>query len=374
MLTLHYLSSHRYRPHFARSGRATARLLVAIVMVACAALFLVFGPYSASGHCRSGRAWTDQKDYAKAITEYSEAIRINPKLAEAYDGRGFAWSVKKDYAKAIADFDQAIRLDPRSDHAYYERANAWLESKDYDKAIQDYTEAINLNTESPYAYYARAGAWIQKKEFDKAIADDSAFLKRMEPLLENLDERPGSKDGEMNAFYAMAASAFTERGSAWQMKNDNDKALSHFNEAIHLDPQNAAAHICRGSVWQGKSDYAKALADYDEAIRLDNSDFAAYAHRAMILAASPDPKYRDGLKAFAAAKKACELTAGKDATSLEALAMAYAEAGDFELAVKWQTQAMAAPNQIREMRIEQETRLALYQQKTPYRYPPAGKP
>jgi tetratricopeptide (TPR) repeat protein len=173
----------------------------------------------------------------------------------------------------------------------------------------------------------------------------------------------------MKAFYALATGAHTGRGSALQLKHDNDKALADFNDAIRIDPQNAGAYVCRGSVWRDKSDYENALADIDEAIRCDRALTAAYVIRAWILAACPEPKFRDGLRAIASAKTACELTAGQGAFSWEALAAAYAEAGDFELAVQWQTKATAESNETGEARREQEARLELYRQKKPYRMP-----
>ena len=47
-----------------------------------------------------------------------EAIRLEPKSALAYNNRGVAWSVKKDYDRAIADFTEAIRLDPKMPIAF----------------------------------------------------------------------------------------------------------------------------------------------------------------------------------------------------------------------------------------------------------------
>ena len=35
--------------------------------------------------------WSEKKEYAKAIAEHSEAIRLDPQFANAYCGRGFAW-------------------------------------------------------------------------------------------------------------------------------------------------------------------------------------------------------------------------------------------------------------------------------------------
>ncbi len=59
-----------------------------------------------------GRAWAYGAvgDYDKAVTDYTEAIRLNPKYAEAYYGRGWAYSKKGETAKAEDDFAQAKKL------------------------------------------------------------------------------------------------------------------------------------------------------------------------------------------------------------------------------------------------------------------------
>ena len=55
----------------------------------------------------------------------------------------------------------------------------------------------------------------------------------------------------------------------WQLKEDHDKAIADYNDAIRLDPTLAAAYNNRGEAWRSKKDYDKAVADYNEAIRLE---------------------------------------------------------------------------------------------------------
>jgi tetratricopeptide (TPR) repeat protein len=51
-------------------------------------------------------------------------LRFGPQSAYAHHSRGLAWSEKKDDDKAITDYNEAIRLDPLSARAYYDRAIA----------------------------------------------------------------------------------------------------------------------------------------------------------------------------------------------------------------------------------------------------------
>jgi lipoprotein NlpI len=69
-----------------------------------------------------GNVWLDKKEYDKAIADYGEAVRLDPKDAAAYNNRGSARRAKSEYDNAIADYGEAIRLDPRYAMAYFNRS------------------------------------------------------------------------------------------------------------------------------------------------------------------------------------------------------------------------------------------------------------
>ena len=116
-------------------------------------------PNAAEAYFNRGRAKVKLDQRPAAITDYDEAIRLNPNFAEAYLHRGYL----KDYLaireplmaachsalrSAIADFDAAIRLGlEHSDlfHAYYRRGEAKYNLDRYAAAIVDFDEAIRLN-------------------------------------------------------------------------------------------------------------------------------------------------------------------------------------------------------------------------------------
>lgn len=51
-------------------------------------------------------------DADRAIADYTAAIRLDPKYANAYFNRGNGYNSKNDTARAIADYTEVIRLDP----------------------------------------------------------------------------------------------------------------------------------------------------------------------------------------------------------------------------------------------------------------------
>src|SRR5262249_44219533 len=155
------------------------------------------------------------------------------------------------------------------------------------------------------------------------------------------------------------------RGNAKIAKGDYAGALTDFNTAIRIDPQEAVTYNNRGNVRYFREEYEAALADFAEAIRLDPTDPVAYNSRAVLRATCQVEKYRDGKQGIEDATKACELTGYDDAETLDSLAAAYAEAGEFGKAIEWQKKALELTGA--DDKADLQSRLDLYQDGKPYR-------
>jgi Flp pilus assembly protein TadD len=112
--------------------------------------------------------------------------------------------------------------------------------------------------------------------------------------------------------------------------------------------------------------YRQAMVDLHEASKLDSENAFLLNNYAWILATAPDEKARDGKKAVQVALKACQLTAYQNAADVDTLAAAYAETGDFDNAVKWETKYLTSLSLTPSDATDGQTRLALYQAKKPY--------
>jgi tetratricopeptide (TPR) repeat protein len=114
--------------------------------------------------------------------------------------------------------------------------------------------------------------------------------------------------------------------------------------------------------------FEKAQADFYQALSIDPNNDSYYDDLAFFQATCPDPRFRDGQKAFQNASKAYQLTNGNNANNnFLVLAATYAENADFPQATEWQNKAIA---QAKTEQVKQRylARVALYKQGKPYRY------
>src|SRR5947208_1713986 len=63
--------------------------------------------------------------------------------------------------------------------------------------------------------------------------------------------------------------AFYNRGNAYVLKGDHDKAIADFDEALKLEPKNASIYNNRGNAHNDKGEGEAAMADFDAALKSD---------------------------------------------------------------------------------------------------------
>jgi tetratricopeptide (TPR) repeat protein len=235
---------------------------------------------------------------------------------------------------------------------------AWLEKDEVvllPDAVEFYTKQIEADPKADYPYNFRGWAKYLLGKPDEAVKDFDEFLNRYP-----------AGGGEASGWHRRVG--LSNRGLVLAEVGKFDAAIKDLDEAVKL--RHPPAQLNRGWAYELKGDYQKAAEDYAAILHLRPGDVLALNNMAWLKATCPDAAFRDGKEAVKLAKKACELTGNREGTCLDTLAAAHAEAGDFAAAVAAQEKALQDAGYVRKEGVEAQNRLRLYQGKKPYRSQP----
>jgi carboxyl-terminal processing protease len=290
----------------------------------------------------SGNDAINAHDYDRAIDLLTRAIKAAPANAAARRLRGIAYADKKQSDLALADFNEAIQLSPTQAASYLVRAQFFVSQQAFMQALPDFDAAVHLAPKNVKMLEGRARAYFALRQSGKALEDMNHAI-QLDP---------------------QSASSYDVRGSIYAFQQRDAEAVDDFEMAERLDPKLAAVRFNRSVLLEKRGDYAGARDDLEAGLLLKPNEARANNSLAWLLAVCPDPKVRDGANAVRYATKAGTLDSWKNPATLDTLAAAYAESGQFDLAVEWERKCINLHSS--DVSGDQQ-RLALYLLKKPYR-------
>ncbi len=103
-----------------------------------------------------------------ALADFELALKHDPKLALAWQGRAEILWARKQLAEAITNADRAIELDPALARAHYVRGLVRLFQRDFEAASNDFTKCTELDPKFPGGWGDLAAARDMLQDYDGA--------------------------------------------------------------------------------------------------------------------------------------------------------------------------------------------------------------
>ena len=183
------------------------------------------------------------------------------KNAEYFNLLGAANARLGQFVEAGKSFEKAIELQPGNQESHYNLALLFLRADAYDEAITVLDQSLARFPESPQFLRAMGFAQQLKGRFEDAQRTFSRLI----------EIRPSDSSGLL-----YLASSFLEAGQP-------EQALSYFEKAHRLSPEDARIHYLQGLIHSQRGEEDRALALFDQCLTFDPAFVHALFQRAKIL-------------------------------------------------------------------------------------------
>lgn len=186
---------------------------------------------------------------------------------------------RANWGEAVRTATKALANDPKADLAYVFRAWAYIEMGKTDQALVDLGIALDINPDSGVAYNNRGYAFQVKKDYERAKSD---FWTACDLDFEN---------GCINLFMLMGTipeniltsiPKLLDYGSESILQKKWGNVLAASTQVLLVEPKNIIALSNRARALAEIDYLKKALSDSDAAIRIDPSYAMAYHNRGYI--------------------------------------------------------------------------------------------
>ena len=306
---------------------------------------LAIRPDLAQVHCNVGYVLQEKGQLDDAIVSFERAVSLRPEFVRAHVSLANALLRKQRIDEAIVHLQAALAIIPDDADAQSNLGNALLQKGDLDAAIVHLRRAIAAQPANPMTHDDLGNALLQKGELDDAIVEyrqalainprfDLAHYNLGFALLKkNQPDAAASALEQAIALSPKVAPAEYQLGNAGFQAGRPDDAIRHYERAIALQPDFIDARLnLIGVLFQARR-IPDVVTQSRAALGVQPDNVRVMSSLAWLLATWNDAAVRNGPEALRLAKRADELTGGKDAMVIRALAAAYAESGQYTDAV-----------------------------------------
>jgi len=219
----------------------------------------------ADNYKNTGNEFYKQKNYEEAVRFYTKAIELRPDIVGYYGNRSAGYVMINKPKEALQDCQKAISLDPNFLKAYQRAGKCYFQLGKFEDAREEYMKVLQQEPNNS----------IAREEFE-ALKQAEAQYNRALGLL-----KTGSETDAYNALKLLqdlqglcpsSLSLSTAIGTAFMQLKRYNQAANILSDVLREDNSNTEALYARGMAvyYQGNTD--SAITHFTNALKLDPDD------------------------------------------------------------------------------------------------------
>jgi len=238
---------------------------------------------SAKKLLRIGNKQLKENMIEEAELSYTNSIRLNPELSDAYFKRAEVYLRLGKTDSAIEDLNVVNQLDPKEEEAWLKNGHLNYQKEDYTTAAEKYSGYLNLKPKDLFIYdrvieclevidnYQQALVFAKKKLAVKDTPETQFEIGNIQFVLGNYK---AAESNYRKALKEVPTNVDYRNGLALALYHENrsDASIVETNKVLREDKNNKRAYLTRAMAYHKKIEYTSAINDMSKVIVLYPND------------------------------------------------------------------------------------------------------
>jgi tetratricopeptide (TPR) repeat protein len=219
-------------------------------------------PASAYTHYLRAKTWIAKSQLEKASAQLESALRVQPRMAEAWSDLGWTRMMLSDDPGALQAFKKAVLFNPKDPVAQYRLGTAYLRKGEATRAVEHLKVALKHGGADKPTLYNLERALRKAGEVNEAQEIRTQMAEAMK------ETRNSSENG-------LQVTSLNAEGMELEKQGNFRAATAKYRMALDLDPTaggvrlNYGLSLCRQHQWKD------GIAEIEEVLRADPDNGAA---------------------------------------------------------------------------------------------------
>ena len=198
-------------------------------------------------YLESGQRYFEKGKYREASIQFSNAIQVDPRFAEAHYQLAQTYLKQQLWVRAYSELSRTLELQPDNFQARLDVANLLIAGGDLKQAKDHVEWLLAKRPNDPQTHIAVANMAAAEQDFAAAILEMQKAV--------SLD--PARSESYLNLALLQLRT------------NEPDAAEVNFKKAVELGPKSISAIVALGSFYQSRSRFAEAEQQFHHAIDVE---------------------------------------------------------------------------------------------------------